>query len=73
MSLPMRSGDSPRISAVLEIIALTLLILSYMWGWDDSFDKASTLVVALYFAIGVVGHVRRRETASELGLRPIHC
>jgi membrane protease YdiL (CAAX protease family) len=58
-----------RSAAVLEVTALTALVLSYIWGWQDTFPGAGVLVVVLYFGIGILSHVRRGESARQIGLR----
>jgi hypothetical protein len=55
--------------AAIEIVAFSLVILSYMWAWQRQFDGAATLVTTLYFGIGIVGHLHRRESFAELGIR----
>lgn len=58
-----------RSSAVVEIAAMTALLLTFIWGWHDAFPGAFLAVVAGYFGIGLVSHLRRGETAREIGLR----
>ena len=58
----------PRAAAV-EVAAMTGLLLSYIWLWEDSFHDSFYLCLALYLAIGVAGHLRRGETARDIGLR----
>jgi membrane protease YdiL (CAAX protease family) len=54
---------------VMEVAALTALILSYIWGWQGAFPGHAQLIVLLYFGIGIAGHLRRGETAAQLGIR----
>jgi membrane protease YdiL (CAAX protease family) len=56
-------------AAAAEIAAMTTLLLSYIWLWQDVFRGDFYLCVLLYFAIGVASHLRRGETAREIGLR----
>lgn len=58
-----------RTSALLEVAAFIALVLSYIWGWHGAFPGTSQLVVALYFGIGVASHLRRSESAQQLGVR----
>jgi membrane protease YdiL (CAAX protease family) len=58
-----------RLTAVVEVTALTALVLSYIWGWQGAFPGAGVLIVISYFGIGIVSHVRRGETARQIGLR----
>ncbi len=57
-----------RPTAAVEIAAMTALLLSFIWGWQGSFPGAGLLVIVLYFGLGALSHVRRRETPGELGL-----
>jgi len=56
-------------AATIEIAAMTALLLSYIWLWEDGFAGDFYVCVLLYFAIGVASHLRRGETAREIGLR----
>jgi hypothetical protein len=58
-----------RIAAIAEVGALAATLLSYIWFWQGAFPGASLLILALYFGIGIQGHVRRRESVREIGLR----
>jgi hypothetical protein len=60
-------------SALVEVAAMVALVLSYIWGWQGLFRGDFLLVVALYFALGYLSHMRRGETARELGLRLDNC
>jgi hypothetical protein len=57
------------VTVVAEISAMTALMLSYIWIWEDSFRYGLWVCIALYVAIGVESHVRRGETAREIGFR----
>lgn len=48
---------------------MTALILSYTWLWQDAFPGDFLLCVALYLGIAIRGHLRRGETAREIGFR----
>jgi membrane protease YdiL (CAAX protease family) len=56
-------------AAAVEVGAMAALILSYIWLWEDSFDDSFYLCLALYLGIGLAGHLRRGETARDIGLR----
>jgi len=56
-------------AAAVEIAAMSALILSYIWWWEDGFHGDFYVCVALYLCIGVASHVRRGESAREIGLR----
>jgi hypothetical protein len=53
----------------VELSAMTALVLSYEWIWDGAFRGHGVLVLFLFLAIAVSGHLRRGETARELGFR----
>ncbi|MGE5235755.1 MAG: type II CAAX prenyl endopeptidase Rce1 family protein [Acidobacteriota bacterium] len=55
--------------AWVEIAALALLLLSYIWLWQGSFRGSGVAVVALYFGIGLESHLRRGETPRQVGIR----
>lgn len=55
--------------ALLEVSAMTALLLSYIWGWKGTFSGASQLIIVLYFGIGITSHLLRHETARQIGLR----
>jgi hypothetical protein len=71
------SGTSPttvpapvsRLFAFIEVGALALVLLSYIWLWNGAFPGHSVLLLALYFGIGIETHWRRRERPREIGLR----
>ncbi len=58
-----------RTTALVEVTAMAALLLSYIWGWQGIFRGDFLLVAALYFALGYLSHLRRGETARQLGLR----
>ncbi len=58
-----------RLAAVLEVMALTALVLSYIWGWQGTFPGSGPFMVTLYFGIGIVGHLRRGESPRQIGFR----
>jgi membrane protease YdiL (CAAX protease family) len=58
-----------RSAAVLEVVALTALILSYIWGWQGTFRGSGPFMVTLYFGIGIAGHLRRGESPRQIGFR----
>lgn len=55
--------------AMVEVTALTALLLSYIWGWQGAFPGHGLLIVTLYFGIGILSHVRRGESARQIGFR----
>jgi len=55
--------------AAAEIAAMTILLLTYIWLWPRAFPGAFLLCAALYFGIGIVGHLRRGESLQHIGLR----
>lgn len=56
-------------AAWAETLAMTALLLSYIWGWKGSFPGHLIVCAAAYFSIGAWSHARRGETAFEIGLR----
>lgn len=54
---------------MVEVAALTALILSYIWGWQGAVPGHAQLVVLLYFGIGVASHLRRGESPQQIGVR----
>ncbi|MBX5462464.1 MAG: CPBP family intramembrane metalloprotease [Steroidobacteraceae bacterium] len=61
--------NAPRLASLLEAGAFCVLILSYIWGWQDAFPGASAVVIGLYFGLGLYGHARRGESLRQIGLR----
>jgi hypothetical protein len=55
--------------ALTEVAAMTVILLSYIWVWQGAFVGSWSLVLVLYFGLGVSSHVSRRESARQLGLR----
>jgi membrane protease YdiL (CAAX protease family) len=53
----------------LELAAMTVLILSYIWLWKNAFPGDFAVCLALYLAIGIGSHMRRGETVREIGFR----
>lgn len=58
-----------RTVALVEVGAMTALLLSYIWGWKGTFAGASRLIFVLYFGLGLTSHLLRRETARQIGFR----
>lgn len=52
-----------------EIVAMSGLLISYIWGWGSAFMGAFTLCVILYFSIGLASHLRAGEGPADLGIR----
>ena len=59
----------PRIVASLEVAALAVVLLSYIWLWNGAFAGHFAVVLLLYFGIGIETHRRRREKPHDIGLR----
>ncbi len=57
------------VAAILEILAMTSLLLSYIWVWQGTFRGDFLLCVSLYFGIGLAGQVRRGESVADIGFR----
>ena len=62
------SARSRRVVAE-ELLTMTALLLSYIWVWQGSFPGDFLVCVGLYFGLGALSHLRRGETAAEIGLR----
>jgi hypothetical protein len=58
-----------RTAAIAEIAAMAAILLSYIWFWQGAFRGASLLILVLYFGLGILSHVRRRESLRDIGLR----
>lgn len=56
-------------AAWLELLAVTGLLLSYVWIWQGSFEGDFVVCLALFLAITILGHRRRGEMARDLGFR----
>jgi membrane protease YdiL (CAAX protease family) len=52
-----------------EIVAMSGLLISYIWGWGSAFKGDFTLCVVLYFGIGLAAHLRAGERPADIGLR----
>jgi len=48
---------------------MAAILLSYIWWWHGTFPGAALLILALYFGLGILSHMRRRESARDIGLR----
>jgi membrane protease YdiL (CAAX protease family) len=58
-----------RSAAIIEIAALSVILLSYIWGWQHAFAGASQLIFVLYFGLILLSQFRRRESLREVGVR----
>ena len=58
-----------RIIALLEVAAMSAILLSYIWGWHGAFSGASIAILVLYFGLGIASHLLHRESARDIGLR----
>jgi hypothetical protein len=63
-----RAAAAPK-AAVLEVTALALVLLSYIWVWEGAFPLHFLAILLLYFGIGIETHLRRHESAREIGVR----
>jgi len=52
-----------------ELAAMTALLLSYIWLWQDAFPGDFVVCVVLYATIGLSSHLRRGESAADVGFR----
>ncbi len=57
------------IRPLAEIVAMTGLLTSYIWGWESTFKGDFTLCVILYAGIGLAAHLRAGERPADIGLR----
>jgi hypothetical protein len=48
---------------------MTALLLSYIWLWQDAFPGDFVVCLVFYAAIGLSSHLRRGESASDIGFR----
>ena len=55
--------------AALEIVAMAALLVSYIWVWQGAFPGDFVVVILLYAYLGISSHLRRRETAAQIGFR----
>ena len=58
-----------RKSAWLDIVAMTALLLSYLWIWQRTFPGELFVCIALVVGLAVWSHRRRGETPRDLGFR----
>lgn len=56
-------------SAVIEIVVLTALILSYIWLWRDAFAGHGVVFGVAVLALLVWSHRHRGEGTAEIGFR----
>jgi membrane protease YdiL (CAAX protease family) len=56
-------------SAWADILAMTVLLLSYMWLWQRTFPGELFVCIGLVVGLAVWSHRRRGETARDLGFR----
>lgn len=52
-----------------EVVAMSGLLTSYIWGWGSTFRGDFTLCIILYAGIGLASHLRAREGPADIGLR----
>jgi hypothetical protein len=58
-----------RSTAIIEIAVMSALLLSYIWGWQRAFPGAAPLILVLYFGLGLLSQLRRRESLRDIGVR----
>ena len=56
-------------SAWIDVLAMTVLLLSYMWLWQRTFPGELYVCIVLVVGLAVWSHKRRGETARDLGFR----
>src|SRR5262245_19401775 len=56
-------------AASAEVGVMAVILFSYVWLWHSTFPGAALLILALYFGLGIVSHVRRGESARDIGVR----
>lgn len=56
-------------SAWADIVAMTAVLLSYMWLWQRTFPGELFVCIALVVGLAVWSHWRRGETPRDLGFR----
>ena len=52
-----------------EIVAVSVLLTSYIWVWEGTFEGAFTLCIIIYAAIGLAAHLRTGEGPFDIGIR----
>lgn len=58
-----------RRDAWLDIVAMTVLLLSYLWVWQRTFPGELFVCVGLVVGLAIWSHWRRGETPRDLGFR----
>jgi membrane protease YdiL (CAAX protease family) len=61
--------ETSRGTAVFEIAALTVLVLSYMWLWHGAFPGHVAVLAVLLLTLLAWSHRRRGEGPAEIGFR----
>ena len=56
-------------TALAEVLVMTAMLLSYIWGWKGAFPGHLLACAILYFTIGIWSHAWRGEKAVEIGFR----
>ena len=60
---------SSRQEVWLQLVSMTLLILSYLWIWQSRFEGDPIVVVGLFAVIAVWSHRLSGESARDIGFR----
>ncbi len=60
---------SKSIAPLVEISAMTALLLSFIWLWSGSFNGDFLFLLVLYFGLGIWSHIRSGENARIIGIR----
>jgi len=54
---------------LVEVVAMTTLLTSYIWVWGGTFEGHFKLCVVLYAVIGLASHLRAGERPAGIGVR----
>ncbi len=56
--------------ALIEVVVFTLLLLSYIWGWQGALPRSLPLIITLgLLLITISNFILHRDRARDLGLR----
>jgi membrane protease YdiL (CAAX protease family) len=65
----MRMQRGTVVRPLVELVAMSVLLTSYIWGWAGTFQGAFSLCALLYAFIGLASHLRADEGPADIGLR----
>jgi membrane protease YdiL (CAAX protease family) len=54
---------------MVEIVAMSALLGSYIWAWGSKFPGAYLVGLVIYACIGLSVHLRAREGPADIGIR----